>query len=114
MATMQQLSYIAPKILEWQEVPSPEITSDLDALVRPIAVARCDLDLYIAMGSYRTPGPFALGHETVAVIEEIGAGVTQFVPGDRVIVPFQINCGVCTNCARGWTNACSSVPPLAA
>lgn len=114
MASMQQLTYIAPNVLEWHEVPRPEIITDLDALVRPIAVARCDLDLYIAMGSYRTPGPFALGHETVGVIEQIGAGVTQFAPGDQVIVPFQINCGVCTNCLRGWTNACSSVPPLAA
>jgi len=114
MATMQQLTYVSPKILEWQEAPKPEILTVLDALVRPIAVARCDLDLYIALGSYRTPGPFALGHESVGVIEDVGSGVTDFVPGDRVIVPFQINCGVCENCIRGWTNACSAVPPLAA
>lgn len=114
MSTMQQLSYIKPKVLEWQEVAKPSISTDLDAIVRPIAVARCDLDFYVAVGSYRTPGPFALGHETVAVVTEIGAAVSLFRPGDRVIVPFQISCGVCSNCKRGWTNACRSVPALAA
>ncbi|MFT7266054.1 MAG: threonine dehydrogenase-like Zn-dependent dehydrogenase [Halioglobus sp.] len=114
MSTMQQLSYIKPKILEWQEVAKPSISTDLDAVVRPIAVARCDLDLYLAVGSYRTPGPFALGHETVAVVSEIGTAVTRFRPGDQVIVPFQISCGVCSNCKRGWTNACHAVPALAA
>ncbi len=47
-------------------------------------------------------------------MSEVGADVVSFAPGDRVIVPFQISCGVCSNCARGWTNACCALPPLAA
>ena len=34
----------------------------------------------------------------------------NFVPGDLVIVPFQISCGHCERCRRGHTNACTSVP----
>lgn len=114
MPTMQQLTYVDSHILQWQEVVTPQLTSGLDAIVRPVAVARCDLDLIIATGNYRTRGPFALGHEMTAVVESVGDNVADFVPGDRVIVPFQISCGVCTHCRRGWTNACSEVPKLAA
>jgi threonine dehydrogenase-like Zn-dependent dehydrogenase len=114
MPTMQQLTYVKARQLEWWEVAKPKIEKADDAILRPIAVARCDLDYYIVIGAYRTPGPFALGHEMVAVVTEIGDAVTQFKPGDKVIVPFQISCGACTNCVRGWTNACMSMPPLAA
>lgn len=111
---MQQLTYLGPRQFEWQEVAKPTLSTGKSALVRPIAVARCDLDYYIALGAYRTPGPFAFGHEMTAVVEDIGDQVTSVRPGDRVIVSFQISCGECTNCQRGWSNACSSVPPLAA
>ena len=59
-------------------------------------------------------GPFAFGHEIAGEVVEIGDGVTGFVPGDRVIVPFQINCGTCDMCRRGLTNACLSVPAYSA
>lgn len=111
---MQQLTYLGARKLEWQDVPRPTLCSDDAALVRPLAVARCDLDLYVAMGAYKTPGPFAFGHEMTAIVEEVGDRVKSFVPGDRVIVPFQINCGTCDNCRRGWTNACTTVSPYAA
>lgn len=111
---MRQLTYTGPRKLEWHDVPKPALNSGKAALVRPLAVARCDLDYYIALGAYRTPGPFAFGHEMAGVVEEVGDAVTRFSPGDRVIVPFQINCGECENCQRGWTNACSNVPPCAA
>ncbi|MEX1033726.1 MAG: alcohol dehydrogenase catalytic domain-containing protein [Cellvibrionaceae bacterium] len=111
---MPQLTYIKPRQLEWREVTLPRLGSGKSALVKPLAVARCDLDFYIALGHYRTPGPFALGHEVVAEVVEIGDTVKGVVPGDQVIVPFQINCGECGNCRRGWTNACAAVPPCAA
>lgn len=114
MASMTQLTYVKPRQLEWREVALPRLDSGQSALVKPLAVARCDLDRYIALGHYRTPGPFALGHEVVAEVVEIGDAVNSVVPGDRVIVPFQINCGDCDNCRRGWTNACTAVPPCAA
>ena len=114
MSTMQQLTYLKPKHFEWWEVPTPTISTGIDAIVRPTAVARCDLDFYIAIGGYPAPGPFAIGHEMTAVVHEVGNDVSRFSADDAVVVPFQISCGECKNCRRGWTNACTSEPPCAA
>jgi threonine dehydrogenase-like Zn-dependent dehydrogenase len=114
---MRQLSFIKPGVLEWHDVPRPGLAADTDAIVRPIVVARCDLDLRIATGTGTGtrvfPGPFALGHEAIAVVTDAGdaAGV---VPGEMVVVPFQLSCGRCDHCRRGFTNACSAFPPRAA
>ena len=108
--SMQQLTYVGDRRFEWQEVPVPALEGVDDALVRPIAVATCDLDTGIAQGIAPLPGPFAFGHEFVADVVEIGNGVTSVQPGDRVIVAFQINCGRCERCRRGLTASCSSVP----
>ncbi len=110
---MEQLTWIEPGRLEWWDVPAPVLEDDGQALVRPLAVARCDLDLHIHTGGYRNPGPFAFGHEVAGEVVEVGDAVSTVAPGDRVMVPFQINCGACGNCRRGWTNACTAVPPLA-
>ncbi len=114
---MRQLTYIKPGLLEWHDVQRPHLAAATDALVRPISVARCDLDLCIVTGkgtgSRTFPGPFAIGHETVGVVTEAGeaAGV---MPGDMVIVPFQLSCGRCPNCQQGLTGACSAYPARAA
>ncbi len=107
---MRQLTYVGGSTIEWWDVPEPRLTDDRDALVRPLAVTRCDLDLTIVSGKAGLPGPFALGHETAGIVTEIGDAVKNFVPGDLVIVPFQISCGECERCRRGHTNACTSVP----
>lgn len=110
---MRQLTFLAPKHFEWRDVPSPKLQHDRDAIVRPLAVARCDLDLYIATGVVPFPGPFAFGHEMVGEVVEAGK-LANVVPGQRVVVPFQISCGSCTSCRRGFTASCESVPPYAA
>jgi len=106
---MRQLTFLAPGQFEWRDVPPPKLAADTDAVVAPIAVARCDLDLYIALGVVKYPGPFAFGHETIARVIEAGpkAGVA---PGDVVVVPFQLSCGRCPTCRRGWTNSCEAYP----
>ncbi len=108
---MKQLTYVEPGKVEWREAPQPRLEGPGQALVQPLAVARCDLDLYIAMGLHRMQGPFALGHESAGEVVAVGDGVARFAPGDRVIVPFQISCGACDRCRRGFTNACAAVPP---
>lgn len=107
---MRQLTFVEPGRVEWWDVPDPVIQSDDDACVRPLAVARCDLDLYIARGLYPMRPPFPLGHESVGEVIAVGDRVRRVRPGDRVIVPFQVSCGACTACRRGHTNACEAVP----
>jgi threonine dehydrogenase-like Zn-dependent dehydrogenase len=107
---MRQLTYVGGNTIEWWDVAEPRLQHDRDALVRPLAVTRCDLDLIIAGGKSGLPGPFALGHETAGIVTNVGDAVKNFTPGDLVIVPFQISCGDCERCRRGHTNACTSVP----
>ena len=106
---MRQLTFLSPGKFEWRDVAAPRISGLRDAIVKPLAVARCDLDLYIATGFAPFPGPFAFGHEAVAEVVDVGESV-GFKPGDHVVVPFQISCGDCDNCKRGYTNSCESVP----
>ena len=111
---MRQLTFIKPGQFELHDVPAPKLKADTDAIVRPLAVARCDLDLYIATGFAVYPGgPFAFGHECVGEVVDAGskAGVT---PGTRVVVPFQMSCGRCATCKRGHTNTCEAYPFRAA
>jgi threonine dehydrogenase-like Zn-dependent dehydrogenase len=110
--TMQSLHFLQPDRFEWREVAAPRLNAATDAIVRPLVVARCDLDLHIAIGTVPFTGPFAFGHECVAEVIEAGdkAGVT---PGQRVVVPFQLSCGACDSCRRGFTGSCDTMPPLA-
>lgn len=110
---MQQLTFIKPGHFEWHEVATPQVTTPTDAIVRPLAVARCDLDLYIATGFVPFPGPFAFGHEMVGEVVDPGEKACV-IPGQRVVVPFQISCGQCAPCKRGFTASCASVPPYSA
>ena len=106
---MKQLTAVEPRHLEWIEVPEPALDGGLDAIVRPITVANCDLDGLIIKGLVPVQGPIALGHEFVAEVVEVGERVTAVRAGDRVVVPFQISCGECARCRRGLTGSCSSV-----
>ena len=112
---MQQLEHVEPGRLEWREVPEPKLAGSLEALVRPIAVARCDLDTLMYSGGAPsvTPTPCAFGHECVAEVLEVGEAVRDLEPGDRVAVSFEIACGQCDPCRRGWTSACSTAGPHA-
>ncbi len=108
---MRQLVFLGPGEVEWQEVPDPQLAGDHEAVVEPVAVATCDLDVAMLRGRLNPfPGPFPLGHEGVARVVETGDAVASVVPGDVVVVPFQISCGTCAACAAGHTGNCTSVP----
>ncbi len=106
---MLQLTYTGPDALEWREAPEPRPSSDSAALVRPLAVATCDLDALIIEGVSPFPAPFPIGHECVAEVLEVGDAVTTLEPGQRVSVPFQISCGECAACMQGRTSNCAGV-----
>ena len=111
---MQQLTFVEAGRIEFRDVKPPLLEADQQAIVRPLAVARCDLDYVIARGKAPAPGPFPLGHECVAEVVEIGDRVRQVALGDHVVVPFQISCGSCERCLLGYTASCKAVPKLAA
>jgi threonine dehydrogenase-like Zn-dependent dehydrogenase len=107
---MRALTYAGPRDLQWRDAPDPALAGDGQAIVRPLAVATCDLDAGIVAGASPFPAPFAIGHEGVAEVVEVGDAVTTVRPGDRVLVPFQISCGTCGACRAGRTGNCETVP----
>jgi threonine dehydrogenase-like Zn-dependent dehydrogenase len=111
---MEQLTLVQPGTIAWRDVPEPRLEGPGEALVRPLAVSRCDIDLPLVTGLLPPPHPFALGHECVGEIVALGDGVGGLQQGQRVIVPFQISCGRCARCARGHTGSCETVPFLSA
>jgi threonine dehydrogenase-like Zn-dependent dehydrogenase len=96
----------------FRDVPDPVITSPRQAIVRPLAVAVCDLDIAYLLGLLPTEEPYAFGHECTAAVVAVGDDVTSVRVGDQVTVPFQISCGFCNRCRTARSLDCTSVPPL--
>src|SRR5215471_14252385 len=109
---MRQLTCAGPNTVEWREVPEPRLQGDGEAVVRPLAVARCDIDLFLTSGMFPSRGPFALGHEGVAEIVALGDAVRGLEVGQRVVVSFQVSCGACGSCVAGHTANCDRYPAL--
>jgi threonine dehydrogenase-like Zn-dependent dehydrogenase len=103
---VEQLTYVKPGTVETWEVTRPALRSPDEAIVRPIAVATCDLDTALVRGRTPWSGPFPLGHEGVAEVQEVGDAVTTVGPGDRVCLPYQVSCGRCRRCRAGLTAQC--------
>jgi threonine dehydrogenase-like Zn-dependent dehydrogenase len=110
---MRQLTFEEAGRYAWREVPDPQITAPEQALVRPLMVACCDLDVAVCHGRLPLPPGYAVGHEGLAEVVAVGDDVSGVQVGDRVVVPFQISCGTCRECRRGVTGSCGSVPLLA-
>jgi glutathione-independent formaldehyde dehydrogenase len=92
-----------------EEVDDPKIESPRDAIIRLTSTAICGSNLHMYEGrTVAKPGTI-FGHEPLGVIEEVGDAVTSFKKGDRVVFTFNIACGYCFNCIRGFTSACLAV-----
>ncbi|MFF9193918.1 zinc-dependent alcohol dehydrogenase [Streptomyces sp. NPDC014779] len=94
------------------EVPDPKIQDRYDAIVRITTSAICGTDIHFVRGTM--PGMREgriLGHEAVGVVEETGAGVRNLRPGDRVVVPSTVACGVCSYCRAGYYAQCDNANP---
>lgn len=101
---MKALYWNGAGALEWREDSEPHITAPTDAIVRPIAVSTCDLDQAILNAETPVPGsehPFAIGHEGVGEVLEVGPGVTGLRPGDVVAISYHLSCGCCDRCRDG-------------
>lgn len=110
---MRQLMYCGPARLEWEDCPAPRLGGPAEALVRPLAVATCDLDVMALRGMTSLfNGRFPFGHESIGEVVELGDEVTSVNVGDRVVIPFQISCGSCPACHQGRTANCETVPGI--
>jgi len=104
---MRALVFHGPGRKAWDEVPDPVLKDDTDAIVRVDAVTICGTDLHILKGDVPavTDGRI-LGHEAVGTVTEVGTGVKNVRPGDRVLVSCITACGRCRYCRDGMYGQC--------
>ena len=93
------------------EVPDAEIEDDADVVVRVTSSAICGTDLHMYDGRMGAESGLVLGHEPLGVVQQAGSAVRMVSPGDRVVIPTHLYCGVCYNCARSYSAACLRVRP---
>jgi len=93
-----------PMHLEEVELGSPRAG---ELLVRVEAAGVCHSDISVVDGSRVRPLPMALGHEAAGVVEQVGEGVRDVVPGDHVVLTFVPSCGVCPECSSGRPALCA-------
>src|ERR1700722_7480657 len=84
---MKAIVYHGPGAKAWEEVARPQLIDDSDAIVRVDTTTICGTDLHILKGD--VPAMIdgrIIGHEAVGTVEEVGTGVKNVHPGDRVLV----------------------------
>lgn len=105
---MKALVFTAPKKLEWQDWPDPQLQPG-EALIRVSAVGVCGSDVHGWLGKSRgRVPPLILGHEMAGVVEEIRSERSPLRCGDRVAIYPLTSCGRCRYCADGRDRLCRS------
>ena len=108
---MRAVVYQKPWQVKVENVPDPVIEHPSDAIVKVSSTAICGSDLHMYEGRTLAEPGMVFGHENMGTIVEVGQGVTTLKPGDRVVMPFNVACGFCENCQRGYTGFCLTVNP---
>lgn len=104
---MKALVYKGPGRTAFENRPKPQIAAPTDAIVRVTRTTICGTDLHILKGDLPSCAPGRiLGHEGVGVVESVGASVTVFKAGDRVLISCVSACGKCSYCRRGMFSHC--------
>ncbi len=103
---MRATTIHGPGDIRVEEVPDPTIQRPTDAIVKVVAGCVCGSDLWPYRGENPSQPGSTIGHECVGVVEEVGAEVTGFRPGDFVIVPFCHCDNTCPHCVAGVQSAC--------
>jgi L-iditol 2-dehydrogenase len=104
--SMRVWQLVRPGELRLESVDVPELGNG-ELLARVSVALTCGTDLKtIDRGHARLKVPGPLGHEWAGVVEAVGAGVRDFVPGDRVVGTPTAPCGDCAYCLRGAENLC--------
>ena len=104
---MKALVYHGPDDARWDEVPDPELIDATDVIASVEATTICGSDLHILKGDLPEVEPGRiLGHEAIAVVEQVGRSVRNLKVGDRIVVSCISACGSCRFCREGRFGQC--------
>lgn len=103
---MKAVVFEGERQMEVKDQQRPTLKNPKEALLRVTTSAICGSDLHMYEGRTPLKPGQIVGHEIMGVIEEVGDAVESIREGDRVVLPFNIACGYCYNCHRGYTNMC--------
>ena len=93
------------EVLEYGDWPDPR-PGPGEAVVTIRAAALNHLDIFVRNGIPDVPLPQVPGADGAGVVEEIGEGVSEIAPGDRVLVQPGLFCGACEFCRSGEQTLC--------
>ena len=106
---MKALVYHGPNKRVLEDTPKPIVKTPTDAIVKITKTTICGTDLHIMKGDVPTvTDGRILGHEGVGIIEQVGASVSNFSVGDRVLISCITSCGKCANCKKGMYSHCEN------
>jgi glutathione-independent formaldehyde dehydrogenase len=108
---MRAVVYQGTRDVGVQTVDDAVLEDPEDVVLEVTSSAICGTDLHMYDGRTGAEPGLVLGHEPVGVVREVGEDVHLVRPGQRVVVPTHLFCGVCYNCARGYSAACLRVRP---
>ena len=104
---MKALCWHGTNDIRCDSVPDPKIEDARDVIIKVTSCAICGSDLHLMDGLMPTmKSGDILGHEFMGEVVEVGTGFTKFKKGDRIVVPFNINCGECRQCRMGNYSVC--------
>lgn len=90
------------------DLPDPTVGRSTDAVVAVRLAGLCGSDLHPYEGRERVRFGVIPGHEVVGEVITVGADVSDFAAGDRVLVPFTSSCATCGPCRDGLSSRCAS------
>lgn len=95
--------------IESLEIPEAK---EGEIIVRVAAALTCGTDLKVYRRGYHAKmlvPPTVFGHELAGVVHQVGAGVTRFRKGMRVVALNSAPCGKCYFCKRDQENLCEDL-----
>src|SRR4026209_1145142 len=108
---MKALVYKGPRKVSIETVSDARIEKPTDVLVKITSTNICGSDLHMYEGRTDVEEGKVLGHENLGDVVEIGDAVEHIKVGDMVCLPFNISCGYCMNCERGFSGFCLTMNP---
>ena len=104
---MRALCWHGKGDIRCDNVPDPTIEDVRDVIVKVTSCAICGSDLHLMDGQMPTmKSGDVLGHEFMGEVVEVGSPNHKLKKGQRIVVPFNINCGECSQCKRGNWSCC--------